>query len=107
MIRLKIISQHPEAHLLQTGAWGELKSAFGWEPAFIMSAGCDLGAQVLVSSNLGCYLLTSHGSVYPGLDDCSDRGRDTANSQGALVIAGNRRRCCISCGDAGDEEEKE
>ena len=41
------ISRHPEAHLLQTGAWGELKSAFGWEPTYILSEGCDLGAQVL------------------------------------------------------------
>lgn len=26
---------HPEAHLLQTAAWGELKSAFGWTHAFV------------------------------------------------------------------------
>ena len=41
------ISQYPEAHLLQTSAWGELKSAFGWEPVLVMSKGGDLGAQVL------------------------------------------------------------
>jgi lipid II:glycine glycyltransferase (peptidoglycan interpeptide bridge formation enzyme) len=41
------ISRHPEAHLLQTGAWGELKSAFGWTPVHILSPGGDLGAQVL------------------------------------------------------------
>ncbi len=27
----KVLSQHPEAHLLQSCAWGELKSRFGWE----------------------------------------------------------------------------
>ena len=26
------LSNHPDAHLLQTGEWGELKSAFGWDP---------------------------------------------------------------------------
>ncbi len=27
----KFLSHHPDAHLLQSTAWGELKSAFGWE----------------------------------------------------------------------------
>lgn len=26
------LTTHPDAHLLQTGEWGELKSAFGWAP---------------------------------------------------------------------------
>jgi len=26
----KFLSQYPNAHFLQTGAWGELKSRFGW-----------------------------------------------------------------------------
>ena len=26
------LENHPDAHLLQTGAWGALKSAFGWDP---------------------------------------------------------------------------
>ncbi len=26
------LSNHPDVHLLQTGEWGELKSAFGWDP---------------------------------------------------------------------------
>ena len=30
------LSNHPDAHLLQTGEWGELKSAFGWEPVRII-----------------------------------------------------------------------
>lgn len=30
------LSEHPEAHLLQTGEWGELKSAFGWDPVRII-----------------------------------------------------------------------
>jgi len=39
------LSQRPNAHLLQTGEWGELKSAFGWKPARIVSG--NVGAQIL------------------------------------------------------------
>jgi lipid II:glycine glycyltransferase (peptidoglycan interpeptide bridge formation enzyme) len=39
------IQSHPDAHILQTGAWGELKSRFHWEPVRIASG--DTGAQVL------------------------------------------------------------
>jgi peptidoglycan pentaglycine glycine transferase (the first glycine) len=40
------LSNHPDAHLLQTGEWGELKSAFGWDPVrLILDDG--LGAQIL------------------------------------------------------------
>ena len=41
----KFLAQHPHAHLLQTGEWGELKSAFGWKPERIVSG--ELGVQVL------------------------------------------------------------
>jgi lipid II:glycine glycyltransferase (peptidoglycan interpeptide bridge formation enzyme) len=36
---------HPQAHLLQTSAWGELKTRQGWEP-FRLASG-EAGAQVL------------------------------------------------------------
>jgi lipid II:glycine glycyltransferase (peptidoglycan interpeptide bridge formation enzyme) len=36
---------HPEAHLLQSKAWGELKSSFGWDVARVQSG--DSGAQIL------------------------------------------------------------
>ena len=39
------LSQHPNAHLLQTGEWGELKFAFGWKPVRIVKG--DLGVQIL------------------------------------------------------------
>ncbi len=39
------LSQHPDTHLLQTGEWGELKSAFGWKPVRLISG--DLGVQIL------------------------------------------------------------
>jgi peptidoglycan pentaglycine glycine transferase (the first glycine) len=41
----EFISRHPDAHILQTGEWGELKSAFGWEPVRIVSG--DVGIQLL------------------------------------------------------------
>jgi peptidoglycan pentaglycine glycine transferase (the first glycine) len=41
------IARHPGAHLLQSAAWGELKSAFGWQPAHVISPSGAAGAQVL------------------------------------------------------------
>jgi peptidoglycan pentaglycine glycine transferase (the first glycine) len=41
----QFLSTHPNAHLLQTGEWGELKSAFGWKPVRIVSG--DSGVQIL------------------------------------------------------------
>jgi lipid II:glycine glycyltransferase (peptidoglycan interpeptide bridge formation enzyme) len=39
------LSQHPNAHLLQTGEWGELKSTFGWKPVRIVDG--NTGVQIL------------------------------------------------------------
>jgi len=39
------LSSHPNAHLLQTGEWGELKSAFGWKPVRLVNEGG--GVQIL------------------------------------------------------------
>jgi peptidoglycan pentaglycine glycine transferase (the first glycine) len=36
---------HPNTHLLQTGEWGELKSAFEWKPIRVVSA--QVGVQIL------------------------------------------------------------
>lgn len=41
----QFLSTHPNAHLLQTGEWGELKSAFGWKPIRIVSG--EAGVQIL------------------------------------------------------------
>jgi lipid II:glycine glycyltransferase (peptidoglycan interpeptide bridge formation enzyme) len=45
------LSLHPNAHLLQTSAWGALKSEFGWDVAHVISHGdqglSQVGAQVL------------------------------------------------------------
>jgi peptidoglycan pentaglycine glycine transferase (the first glycine) len=41
------ISGHQEAHLLQTGEWGELKASFGWDVVRLLSSNRDTGVQVL------------------------------------------------------------
>jgi lipid II:glycine glycyltransferase (peptidoglycan interpeptide bridge formation enzyme) len=39
------LESHPHAHLLQTGEWGQLKSAFGWDAVRIIAG--DAGVQIL------------------------------------------------------------
>lgn len=47
------LSNHPDAHLLQTSAWGDLKSAFGWDVTRVLpggdpdQSGLEVGAQIL------------------------------------------------------------
>jgi len=41
----RFLEQYPNTHLLQTGEWGELKSAFGWEAIRIVNG--NFGAQIL------------------------------------------------------------
>lgn len=41
----QFLSKYPNAHLLQTGEWGELKSSFGWEPVRIVDG--QAGVQIL------------------------------------------------------------
>ncbi len=41
----EFLAQHPEAHVLQSAAWGELKAAFGWDVERICAG--TSGAQVL------------------------------------------------------------
>ena len=41
----QFLSQHPNAHLLQIGEWGELKRGFGWKPVRIVSG--NSGVQIL------------------------------------------------------------
>ena len=36
---------HPNAHVLQTGEWGELKRGFGWDAARVVFG--DAGIQIL------------------------------------------------------------
>jgi len=41
----QFLSQDPDAHLLQTADWGELKSAFGWKPMRVITG--NVGVQIL------------------------------------------------------------
>lgn len=41
----QFLQRYPDAHLLQTGEWGELKSAFGWDAVRLIVG--DFGAQIL------------------------------------------------------------
>ena len=41
----QFLTKYPNIHLLQTGEWGELKSAFGWKPVRIVNV--DVGVQIL------------------------------------------------------------
>lgn len=41
----EFLKDHPNAHFLQTGAWGELKSRFGWKTVRLVEG--ESGAQVL------------------------------------------------------------
>jgi peptidoglycan pentaglycine glycine transferase (the first glycine) len=40
------LKNHPDAHVLQMGEWGELKSAFGWKPVRLV-LDRETGAQIL------------------------------------------------------------
>ncbi|MCC7511453.1 MAG: peptidoglycan bridge formation glycyltransferase FemA/FemB family protein, partial [Anaerolineae bacterium] len=41
----RFLAGRSDAHILQTGEWGELKSAFGWDAARMVSG--DSGIQIL------------------------------------------------------------
>ncbi len=46
----EFLAGQPQAHLLQTSAWGKLKAGFGWQPAYVLSPSTSIqaaGAQVL------------------------------------------------------------
>lgn len=46
----EFISQHPDAHILQSGMWGEFKENFGWDAVRLVeesSSGGKIGVQVL------------------------------------------------------------
>lgn len=41
----RFLANHPTAHLLQTGEWGELKGGFGWKPVRVISE--NVSVQIL------------------------------------------------------------
>ena len=77
----QFVSAHPNTHLLQTGEWGELKSAFGWEPVRLLNA--DAGVQILfrklpLGFTIGYIpkaVITTWSSVFGGIDDACRKHR--------------------------------
>ena len=70
----EFLQEKPNIHFLQTGAWGELKSAFGWKPVRLINNG--MGAQILFRKlPLGLTV---------GYMPKPDLGAGTAASQGAF-----------------------
>ena len=43
----QFLQKYPDAHLLQTGEWGELKSSFGWDAIRFIAEELDGGVQLL------------------------------------------------------------
>ncbi len=69
----KFLDGYPDAHLLQMGEWGELKSAFGWEAVRIQRG--ELGVQVLFRRlPLGFSLAYLPKPVVTGTDWLFERG---------------------------------
>jgi lipid II:glycine glycyltransferase (peptidoglycan interpeptide bridge formation enzyme) len=75
----KFLAARPNAHLLQTGEWGELKSAFGWKPVRIVIG--EAGVQLLfrklpLGSTIG-YIpkATPDGSLWDEIDSITRRNR--------------------------------
>ena len=65
----EFLAQYPNSHILQSGAWGELKSRFGWKPVRIMNG--HTGAQVLFRRLAAGLTLAyiAKGPVGGGVDD--------------------------------------
>src|SRR5690606_21408179 len=74
------VEAHPRAHLLQTSAWGALKTAFGWQAERIALARHDgaiaAGAQVLyrpLPLGLGRLAYAPFGPLVDWADDAQIR----------------------------------
>ena len=66
----RFLEGRPDAHILQTGEWGELKRGFGWDAARIVSG--DVGIQILFRRlPLGFTVAYAPKPVLPRSDDFS------------------------------------
>src|SRR5512143_3076408 len=84
------LQAHPDAHFLQTGAWGELKARFGWDVHRLVAG--DAGAQILLRRlPLGIRI----GYIpKPALTGQSPHGLDSLLGEVDLLC---RRRHAILC----------
>lgn len=91
------VEAHPRAHLLQTSAWGVLKTAFGWQAeriALVRDGGAIVaGAQILyrpLPLRLGCLAYAPFGPLV----DWSDDAQVSALMSG-IDRAARRRRAAL------------
>jgi lipid II:glycine glycyltransferase (peptidoglycan interpeptide bridge formation enzyme) len=80
------LARQPQAHLLQTRAWGELKSAFGWTAHTLTTM--QAGAQVLVRQ-IAPFMRIAYvpmGPVGEWLPDLVPALRDFARRQGCFAL---------------------
>ena len=69
----RFLEGHPNAHILQTGEWGELKGGFGWDAVRIVSG--DFGIQILFRKlPLGFTIAYAPKPILPRSDDFSRSG---------------------------------
>lgn len=82
----EFLSDYPDAHLLQTRAWGELKSAFGWRAMYLAEE--KTGALVLFRQLFfGKSLASSHAVRWENTSTGQRFGRRWT------PYAGGKERC--------------
>jgi peptidoglycan pentaglycine glycine transferase (the first glycine) len=85
----QFLSAYPNVHLLQTGEWGELKSAFGWKPVRIVNG--EVGVQILfrklpLGFTIGYIPKLAIGSHQPALSRELWREIDSACKQNRAIF---------------------
>lgn len=82
----QFLQRYPDAHLLQQGAWGQLKADFGWKP-YTLAAG-DTGVQVLFRMLPGGFSLAyvPKGPVGPDWDSLWDELDHLCRSKRAVFL---------------------
>ncbi len=78
----RFLTYHPDAHILQTSAWGQLKVEFGWQVATVVVQDC--GAQILIKQILPGILFAylpkgpvglGYDKLWPEIDKLCRRNR--------------------------------
>ena len=90
------VASHPQGGILQSWAWGELRSRQHWEPVRLMAR--DANGRVCGAALVLCRQLPVGGSLLylprgPVLDYCDDRTLDALSA--ALRRLGERRRAVL------------
>ena len=80
------LDNHPDAHLLQTAEWGELKSAFGWSHTFVKHH--DNGALILFRRILPGLTIAyiPEGPIGQWTPEFSETVRQVCRARGAFAL---------------------